>query len=77
MLSSESEGLLEVAVETDPCNFLKCFTDFHGKPLADAEFRVIEASSGHHLFTVLTNREGFFWIRAWSSSAPSPPWVWL
>lgn len=67
----------EVEAETGPCHLLKRFTDFHGEPVIDAEFRIVEISSGRRLFTVLTNREGFFWIRAWSSSASSPPWRWF
>jgi len=46
--------------------------------MAGAELRVVEISSGHPLFTLVTNNEeGFFWLRAWPPSAAQPPWAWL
>ncbi|NLG84786.1 MAG: carboxypeptidase regulatory-like domain-containing protein, partial [Firmicutes bacterium] len=70
------DGHWEGEVKNDPCRFLKRFADENGHPIEDAAIRITETASGHRLFTVLTNREGFFWIRAWSFSAPSPPWRW-
>ncbi len=69
-------GWWEGEVADDPCRFLKRFTDEDGRPLADAEIRIEEKVSGRRLFTVLTNREGFFFIRAWSFSSPTPSWRW-
>lgn len=71
------ETVLDVEAEGDPCHVLQRISDARGEPAAGVQVRVHDAATGYRLFTVLTNSEGFFWLRAWSCADPSPsPWIW-
>lgn len=76
-LGAGVQARLDAEMEPGPCRILKPVAGTQGNPAANAQVRICEASSGRYLFTLLTNEEGFFWLRAWSPADPAPlPWHW-
>ena len=68
---------VDIEVETGPCRILQRVNDAVGNPAVGVPVRVLESTTGRFLFAVITNNDGFFWLRAWAPSDPSPsPWFW-
>ena len=62
----------DAVLDPAPAHVLELIRDTAGHPVPGAEIRVSD-SEGRHLFTLLTNEEGFFWLRAWAKG--SIPWL--